>query len=102
MPVRYIEHDILARLLCHQEHSRGHPGNVIRDLDHRPHDLINLFKILTSDNHDGAFVGGVDTQGANVKVEGVKIRGYLNVRERQRCFVAKIQYKASLIIENIL
>ena len=74
MPGGHSELDILARLLCHQEHSRGHPGNVLCDLVHHPHDLINLLKILTSDNYNRAFVGRVDTQGAKVEVECVKIR----------------------------
>ena len=75
MPGGHIELDILSWHPCHQEHSIRHPGDVLCDLVHHPHDLINLLKILTSDNHNGTFVGRVETKGSNIEVEDVKNRG---------------------------
>ena len=99
MPGGHSELDILAWLPCHQEHSVGHPGNVVCHAVHYPHDAVHLIQILVSDKHDGAFVGiSADKAGDS---EEVSIRGQRHLGKWHVIFVAKVQNEASFFTQHI-
>ena len=100
MPGGHSELDVLARFLCHQEHSRGHPGNVLSDLVHHPRDPINLLKILTSYDHNGAFVGRLEAKASNIEID-FKMRDKFYFGKSHWFVVTKVENEASLVHQNI-
>ena len=93
----HSELDILARLLCHQEHSIWHH---VSDFFHHSHDLINLIKILSSNYCKRAFAGRVGPKCAFVE-DHIRVRRQSYAGKWKCHLITKIKNRTSLISQHI-